>query len=138
MVGNRASGKRPQWPSRMTPAMASSRAAIGGKPGGEPLGPRAERSQSLAGDAARHRRIEVERDDRQLLPRGDREERLVHADVRPAAGAPAQALVQVPGRERSGERLIDIRLLVFLEHLESERGRTPRATSASTTARWWE
>ena len=56
-----------------------------------------------------------------VLPRGDLEERLVHGDVRPAAGAPAQALVQVPGRERLGERLIDIRLLVFLEHLEAER-----------------
>ena len=95
---------------------------VGGKPGGEPVGPRADGSQSLAGDAARHRRIEIERDDRQLLPRGDRKERLVHADVRPAAGAPAQALVQVPGRDRAGERLIDIRLLVLLEHLEAERG----------------
>ena len=54
--------------------------------------------------------------------RGDLEERPVHLEVRPAAGAPAQPLGQLLGLHAVGDRLIYRRLLVLLEHLEPDRG----------------
>ena len=122
IVGNRASGKRPQWPSRIVPAMAASRAPSAGKrdASASVRAPSdATPSRAMRRDTAGSRssattgsspRAAISKSGRYMV------------EVRPAAGAPAQPLGELLGLHAVGERLIYRRLLVLLEHLEPDRG----------------
>src|SRR5262245_63305057 len=118
--GTRASGQEAAMALAYRSRNGRLALGIGGQCGTEHRAAWPRGSEAIARDAPRHRRLQVERDHRQAGVPGELEQRPVHREIRPPAGAPAQALLEVAGCCRLGDGPARERLLALVEHLEAD------------------